>query len=254
MNKPIAIVITAALCALSTFVISGCNTAAAKAAMGKPNAKDKYTGFDADAADNSSRTAEKLEPVKDDTDPEKAVIQLVKQLQDKRRAYHDSGEQQLMYWGDRQGVDRIIVRQVRPLLKHPDVEVRAPAVRLTLRFGKDECIGDLIECLADEEREIRQMAFRALRSRAHRDFGFEAGGGEVARARSVQEWRQWYQAEQRSGAVQAPSVYELAPQAEPKIVPPKGKSDRSDDTASPVAPEEKSSGSGRDAGGLSRRK
>jgi hypothetical protein len=78
----------------------------------------------------------------------------------------------------------------------------------------------LIECLADVEFSIRETAFKALRTRTRRDFGFSPTGGEVARNQSVEEWRQWWEAEQRKVAVQPPSVYETNPPSEPRVVSP----------------------------------
>jgi len=206
--------------------------------MGKPTEKDSYTGFDQHHADASKRTAEKLDPVKDDADPEKAVPTLVRYLQDRRTAYRVSAEEQLYWWGSKQGVDKIVVRHVRPLLKHPLVELRAPALRLTVRFGDHDADGDLIECLADEEYGIRETAFKALKARTRTDFNFDPGGGEVARAHSVNQWRQWWQAEQRQVAVQPPSVYERNPVSGPKVVSP---NDKNQDKDKPANDDAKSS-------------
>jgi hypothetical protein len=199
---------------------AGCTTTAAKKALNKPPEKDAYAGFDADAGEASKREAPKPAPVKEDTEPEKAVTTLVQQLQAQEAAYVIVAEEQLKGWGTKQGVDRIIVRQVRLLLKHERVEVRAPALRLTILLGGDDSTGDLIEALADSEHAIRALAFKALKARTHRDFGFDAGGGQVARAQAVNEWRQWWQAEQRKVAVQPPSVYETKPPTEPTVVVP----------------------------------
>ena len=220
------------LASLIVFLLCGCTTTAAKKAMDKPMAKDKYSGFDADAADASKREVDKLPPVTEDSEPRKAITTLGKFLRDKRRSYRDSAEQQLFYWGAKQGVDRLVVSEVRPLLKNADVELRAPALRLTVRFGGDECNGDLIESLADSDSGMREMAFQALNARAHRDFGYDPGGGEVARGKAVEEWRRWWQYEKRRVAVQAPSVYELNPQSEPKVVTSKPVADPVDATAS----------------------
>ena len=201
-------------------VTVGCTTEAAKKAMNKPNAEDSYTGFDENSGEKSKRKPEKLEPVKEDTDPEKAVATLVDRLQKPEPSIAIPAEEQLRFWGSKQGVDKIVVSQVRLLLKNPKVEVRAPALRLTVQYGGPDANGDLIECLADNEYSIRESAFKALRSRTRRDFGFSPSGGEVARAKSVDEWRQWWQGEQRRVAVQAPSTYETNPPSEPRTTKP----------------------------------
>ncbi|MCY3023634.1 MAG: hypothetical protein NTW87_32035 [Planctomycetota bacterium] len=213
---------TSALLTLAAALLPlcGCTTTAAKKQMDKPRDKDAYTGFDPEAADQSKRKAEKVERVKADTDPAKAVETLVANLQ-KGPAYAIPAEEQLKMWGTQQGVDKIVVSKVRMLLKHEKVEVRAPALRLTILYGRAESNGDLIEALADQEYAIRATASRALQARARRDFSYDPGAGEVARARAVQEWRQWWQEEQRKVAVQPPTVYEEKPPTEPKITPTK---------------------------------
>ena len=206
---------------LSLLLLSGCTSTAAKKALNKPNAPDAYSGFDPDTGAASKRKAEKVEPLKEDAEPEEAVNTLVKYLQ-RDRAYAISAEEQLYLWGARQGIGKIVVSKVQLLLKHPKVDVRAPALRLTMRFGGESSNGDLIECLADSEYSIREAAYKALKAKAHRDFGYDPSGGEVARAKAVDDWRQWWQAEQRKIAVQPPSVYELNPPSQPKVVKPGG--------------------------------
>jgi hypothetical protein len=210
----VAIVI---LSALMLFSFSGCTTAAANKAMAKPNANEdsSYTGFNREAGEKSKRKAEKLEAVKDDTDPETAVTELVRRLQ-KEPSIAIPAEEQLKLWGSKQGTDRIVVSKVRDLLKSPKMEARAPALRLTILYGGPDSHGDLIECLADSEYSIRETAFKALRARTRKDFGYAPQGGEVARANAVDQWRQWWQGEQRRVAVQAPSVYETNPPSEPR--------------------------------------
>jgi hypothetical protein len=216
-----------ALLSMLLLVTVGCTTEAAKKAMNKPSSEDSYTGFDQNSGEKSKRKAEKLEPVKEDTDPEKAVATLVERMQKPEPSIAIPAEEQLKFWGTKQGVDKIVVSQVRLLLKHPKVEVRAPALRLTIQFGGGDANGDLIECLADNEYSIRESAFKALRSRTRRDFGYSPTGGEVARAKSVDEWRQWWQGEQRRVAVQPPSTYETNPPSEPRTVKPSKNSDKS---------------------------
>jgi len=230
-------VATLVLAGLVLLWLNACTTTAAKKAFDKPRAKDTYTGFDKDAGEESKRTAAKPERVKEDIEPEEAVTTLVKHLQ-RERAYAIPAEEQLKWWGSRQGVDKIVVRKVRPLLKDPKVEVRAPALRLSCQFGGKEINGDLIECLADDEYGIRATAFKALRARANIDFGYNAAGGEVARARAVEEWRQWWQVEQRRVAVQPPSVYELNQPKEPRVIAP----GQTEDNAEAPAPAETDDG------------
>ncbi|HYG74144.1 MAG TPA: HEAT repeat domain-containing protein [Planctomycetota bacterium] len=203
------------------FSIAGCTTTAAKKALNKPQLSDSYTAFDAGASDSNKRKAEKVEPVKEDMDAEIAVTKLVEQLQRQEAAYTLSAEEQLLAWGRKQGVDKIVYNKVRLLLKHPRVEVRAPALRLVKLYGGRDSIPDLIECLGDPEPPIRTEAFKSLQAKTKRDFGYQPNGGEVARWKSVEDWRQWWQAEQRKVAVQPASVYEEKPLAEPKIVTPK---------------------------------
>ena len=203
-------------------LFSGCTTTAAKKAMDTSNPSDAYTSFDKDKQEASKHKEEKVEQVSQDMEPEKAVTILANQLASpKGPAYITAAEDQLSRWGNKQGVDKIVVSRVRPLLKDRNFETRAPALRLTIRFGDNNSNGDLIECLADEELGIRQTAFRALKSRTHRDFGYEPGTSDVARAKAVDDWRQWWQAERSSVAVQPPSVYEKKPPAEPTIVAPR---------------------------------
>jgi len=209
-----------ALLAAFALALNGCTTTAAKKALEKPREGDAYTGFDPEAGSASKRKADKPAAVKEDMEPEKAVSALVEQLQ-REPGYAVPAEEQLKLWGLKQGVDKIVVSKVRLLLKHPKVEVRAPALRLTILFGGEDATGDLIEALADQQYGIRSMAFKALRARAHRDFSFDPGGGEVARARSVQDWRQWWQDEQRRKSAQPPTVYEEKPPTEPKVIVPK---------------------------------
>jgi len=207
-------------------VCAGCTTTAAKKALNKPNPSDSYSGFDPKHAEASKRKAEIPEPIKEGTEPEEAVSKLVKQLQDQPAAAIQA-EEQLKFWGSKQGVNKMVVSQVRPLLKNPKVEVRAPALRLTILFGGPDANGDLIECLADSEYSIREAAFKSLRTKTRRDFGFSPAGGEVARNQSVEEWRQWWEVEQRKVAVQPPSVYETNPPSEPRVVSP-DKSEKDD--------------------------
>ncbi|MGD0091241.1 MAG: hypothetical protein ABSE73_15090, partial [Planctomycetota bacterium] len=148
--------------------LCGCTTAAAKKALEKPQGAEPYAGFDPEASDASKRKAEKPKPVKDDTDPEEAVNTLVKQLQRPEPEYAATAEETLKLWGLKQGVDKLIVSKVRMLLKDPKVEVRAPALRLTILYGGLDCCGDLIEALADSEYGIRAAAFKSLRVRTHR--------------------------------------------------------------------------------------
>jgi hypothetical protein len=207
---------------LAAFMLAlcGCTTTAAKRALNKPTDADAYSGFDPEHAAASKRKADKPAPVKEDTDPEEAVTTLVGQLQ-REPAYAVTAEEQLKLWGLKQGVDKIVVSKVRLLLKHPKVEVRAPALRLTILFGGPESNGDLIEALADPEFGMRATAFKSLQVRTQRDFSYDPSGGEVARLQSVEAWRQWWQDEQRKKTAQEPTIYEEKRPAEPKVIAPK---------------------------------
>ena len=212
----------------SSFILSlvfvlglcGCTTTAAKKALNKPAEADAYAGFNPEAGAASKRKAEKPAPVKEDTEPEEAVNTLVAQLQ-REPAYAVPAEEQLKLWGLKQGVGKIVVGKVRLLLKHPKVEVRAPALRLTILFGRPDSNGDLIEALADSEYGIRSTAFRSLQLRTHRDFSFDPAGGEVARLQAVDAWRRWWQDEQRRKTAQEPTIYEEKRPEEPKVITPK---------------------------------
>ena len=59
--------------AMAVLILAGCTTTAAKKAMNKPAVSDAYTAFDAGASDSSKRKAEKVEPIKDDIEPEEAI-------------------------------------------------------------------------------------------------------------------------------------------------------------------------------------
>jgi hypothetical protein len=202
---------------LSVLALSGCTTTAAKKALAKPPARDSYTSFDSQTVgENSKRKAPTPVLPKDNADPEVAVTKLVEYLQ-AERAYAVSAEEQLRVWGNKQGVDKIIVSKVRILLKHPRIEVRAPALRLVMMFGDNASNGDLIECLADQEYGMRSTAFKALKARTKQDFSYDPGAGEVARGISTERWRRWWQSDQSRLAMQAPSIYEKDQPSEPKV-------------------------------------
>lgn len=214
-----------ALFALLTFY--GCTTSAAKHALNKPIEGDAYSGFDKEKSDPSKRKADVPEVVPMTEDPDRAVSKLMQQLQ-KERAASISAEEQLMNWGRQQGVGRMVYGQARQLLKHPKLEIRAPALRLTDAFGGREAIGDLIEALDDPEYGMRLEASRALSKRTTRNFGYEPQSGEVQRSKAVAQLRRWWQAEQSSVAVQPASVYEKNPPKEPAIVRPGDDKDKKD--------------------------
>jgi hypothetical protein len=199
--------------------LPGCTTKAGKRAMNKPIEADSYSAFDREKTDTSKRKAETPEPVSANEDPDRAVSKLMQQLQGERAAAI-SAEEQLMMWGRKQGVGRMVYGQARQLLKNPRLEIRAPALRLTDAFGGREAIGELIEVLDDPEYGMRMEAYNALTKRTTRTFGFDPQGGEVQRAKSVAQLRRWWQAEQSSVAVQPASVYEKNPPKEPTIVRP----------------------------------
>lgn len=213
-----------ALCLVSAILLSGCTTAAAKKALNKVPEEDAYAGFNKNVGKESERNAKNAEPVADDMEPEKAIGILVDHLQRPERAYAIPAEDELRYWATKQGVPAIIVRQVRMLLKNPRVEVRAPALRLTIAYGGRDASGDLIEVLADKEYGMRSTAFKDLRRRTGRDFGFNPAGGELARVKSLESWRQWWQEEQRAlagGRVPLTGVEESSP---PTLLAPKKES------------------------------
>jgi hypothetical protein len=188
--------------------------------MYKPNSSDAYSGFDKEKSDPSKRKADVPEPVRSDEDPDRAVSKLMQQLQGER-ASAISAEEQLMMWGRKQGVGRLVYGQSRQLLKHPNIEVRAPALRLVDTFGGDDATGDLIEALDDADYGMRYEAFRAISKRTSRTFGYHPQAGDVARERALADFRTWWATEQRRGAVQPPSVYERNPQSEPRTSRPK---------------------------------
>ena len=198
----------------------GCTTEAAKKAMAKPLATDQYSGFDSGSADGSKRKAELPKPVSDSVDPETAVSTLVDQLQNKQASFSIAAEEQLGYWGSKPGVAPIVVRKVRPLLKASRVEQRAPALRLTVQFGGRECAGDLIECLADSEPGIRDNAYRSLQGIVTQDFGYDPNSGETLRSKSIDQYRRWWQSNQRRVAVQPATVYEKFPPSEARVITP----------------------------------
>lgn len=199
--------------------LTGCTTEAAKKAMGKPIAEDHYSGFGSGAAENSKRTAEKPKPVREDMEPEQAVSILVDQMKKTQAGFSVTAEEQLMYWGEKPGVGSIVARKVRPLLKSANVEQKAPALRLTVAFGGKESVGDLIECLSDNEYGIRETAYRAVQSYVPRDFGYDPSSSDVARAQGVDQYRRWYQYDRRKDAVQPPTIYEKNQPREAQLQP-----------------------------------
>lgn len=207
--------------ALSAFIaVAGCNTEAAKKAMNKPSNDDQYAGFGAQDTKGSKRKAEMPKPVADSQDPESAVATLVEQLQNRQPSFSIAAEEQLGYWANKAGVAPIVVRKVRPMLKATAVEHRAPALRLTVQFGGRDSVGDFIECLTDPEPGIREMAYRSLQGYVAQDFGFDPNSGEAIRTRSVEQYRRWWQANQRRGAIQPATVYEKNPPTEARVSTP----------------------------------
>jgi hypothetical protein len=204
-------------------VLCGCTTEAAKKALNKPAETDQFAGFDKESNERNKRKAELPKPVADTVDAEKAVTTLVEQLQKPQASFSISAEDQLNYWGGKNGVAEIVVRKVRPLLKSPHVEQRAPALRLTIAFGNRDSVGDLIECLNDSEYGIRDTAYRALQALSSQDFAYDPAGGSSARAQGVDQFRRWWQLKQRESSVQPATVYEKNPVAQPKVVTPDGR-------------------------------
>jgi len=201
-------------------LLSGCTTKGAKKALNKPYEEDAYAGFAKEYGKDSDRHAAKPEPVSDEMNPEKAVGILVDHMQRRALQYQIPAEQELRYWATKQGVREIVVRKVRSLLKNPRVEVRAPALRLTITYGSNESNGDLIEVLGDSEYGMRDTAFKALRMRTGRDFGFNPAGGSLARAKAIEAWRRWWQDEQRKRIVQQTAVREVPGTPPPRIIVP----------------------------------
>jgi hypothetical protein len=195
-------------------LVSGCTTDKAKKAMERPVTEDAYTNPGPGYTSPSERTAATHTPVGDEMAPEEAVTQLVSWLK-KDRSYQIPAEEQLARWGRKQGVPELIVRKVRPLLKDARIDVRAPALRLTVAFCGPDSAGDLIECLADSEYGMRETAFKALKERTQIDFGYGPSDGDVARAQSLAQWREWWQERVRSGAAHPPAD-EVKPDATPK--------------------------------------
>jgi len=193
-----------------TLGFSGCTTTAAKKALNRPVRTDEYTGFNKDKEHDSKRTVERPAPVKADDDPETAIKTLAGYLA-KNRAHIMYAEENLKYWGMREGVAPLVARHVRPLLRHDNIETRAPALRLTILYGGPESNGDLIECLDDKDEGIRDSAFKSLKVRTGRDFGYDPTGSQKGREQSVDAWRAWWQENSRSAATQPASVYEKNP-------------------------------------------
>lgn len=198
--------------------LNGCgNTKWADRKASEAMEEAPYSGFNEKAAKPSERKGSKYEVVSDDTEPVKAVEQLVAQLQSQERHVSIPAEDELRYWASKQGVPPLIVERVRPLLRNPRIEVRAPALRLTVAYGKKESMGDLIEVLEDSEYGMRTLAFKALRARSGNDFGYNPAGGELLRAQSIERWRQWHEGEgsgkTKNESLEAPG--EKAAMAEP---------------------------------------
>jgi hypothetical protein len=201
----------------------GCTTKAAKKALNKPYEEEAFSGFAKDVGKDSERHTDKAEPIADDMEPEKAVDLLIDHLQRPEPNYYIPAESQLRYWATKQGVAEIIVRKARMLLKHPRIETRAPALRLVCTYGGKDSIGDLIETLADPDYGMRRESFETLRVRAGMDLGYQPGAGDVARAQSIQRWREWWQDNSRTIAstqVAAPKYEQPAP---PTVIRPDGK-------------------------------
>lgn len=181
--------------AFAVLFLAGCTTTAAKRAMNKRESMDTFSGFDNPEAKISERKSRQPQVVPSDLDTETAVEALVRRLQSRERAYIVTAEDELMMWAQRPGAGSIVYNKVRLLLKDPRVEVRAPAVRLTIRFGGNENTGDLVELLADEEYLIRRDAFQVLRARHGMDFGFSPAASKVLREKALEDWRGWWQDE-----------------------------------------------------------
>lgn len=176
--------------------MGGCTTEAAKKAMNKKHDEFPFSTFNETRSEGAAREDSLPDPVADDLQPDRAIDMLVDNLQHKELRYQIPAEDQLRYWATKQGVDQVIVRKVRMLLKDPRIEVRAPALRLTVAYGKRESVADLIEVLADEEYGMRSEAYKSLQRRTGRDFGFNPAAPKLSREVAVERWRQWWQEEQ----------------------------------------------------------
>jgi len=200
MNTKLPLLLLAAVALL----LVGCNTKYAEQRVGKP--MDAWS-HGLETGKESERKNEKYEALSDETPQEEAIKVLVKHLQSNDRAISIPAEDELRYWAGKQGVAEQIVSAVKPLLAHKRLEVRAPALRLTIALGKKSSAADLIEVLADEEYGMRSSSFKALRARTGADFGYNAAGGELSRAQSIEKFRIWW-AEQLNG----PKPKEAAPE------------------------------------------
>jgi hypothetical protein len=209
-------------------VCTGCTTKAAKKALNEPTPTDNYSGFDANKKKASERKRSRLEPVSHDMNPEKAVEILVDHMQRQEHHYRIPAEQQLRIWATKQGVAEMIVQRIKVLmlLKNPKIEVRAPALRLTIAYGKADSTGDLIEVLTDPDYGMRSTAFKALRMKFGRDFGYNPAGGELARQQAIDAWRRWWQAEQRSHMTGQGPIPEIKRTKPPELIEPKGNAKR----------------------------
>ena len=212
--------IGAVLGGLSLSSLSGCNTVAAKKALNKSGDESTaFAGFDNKSAGSPSDRKEKSpEPVRDDMDPEKAIDVLVEYMQRREPAYYIPAEDEMRYWAQKQGVSDIIVQKIRPLLKNPRIEVRAPALRLTCAFGQRDSWSDMIESMSDEDYGMRKTAFESLRQRTQMDFGYTPSGGEVARSDAIRKWRAWWQDSQRTMLASKVPVGGYTAPEPPKVV------------------------------------
>ena len=216
VSRLIACGVTGALCLVA---YTGCSTTAAKQALNKPNPEDSFAGFATN--DKSSKVSERKspapDPVRDDMEPEKAIDMLVDYMQRREPQYYIPAEDEMRYWAQKQGVPAIIVQKVRPLLKNPRIEVRAPALRLTCAFGQRDSLSDMIESMTDDDYGMRKTAFESLRQRTQQDFGYAPGAGEPARAEAITKWRGWWSDSSRTMlASQVPVAGYTAPEA-PKV-------------------------------------
>ena len=200
MNAKVSFLVVA----VAALGLAGCNTKYAEQRVGKP--MDEWS-HGLESGKESERKNKKYEALSDETPQEEAINILVKQLQHDDRSISIPSEDELRYWAGKQGVGELIVRAVKPLLAHKRLEVRAPALRLTIAYGKKSSTGDLIEVLADEEYGMRSAAFKALRARTGADFGYNAAGGELARAQSLEKFRVWWDEQ-----VNGPKPKETAPE------------------------------------------
>ncbi len=82
-------------------------------------------------------------------------------------------------------------------LRDEDLFVRMAAARVLGELGSSAAVPALIDALEDEESSVREAAVLSLRALTGRNFDFEPSADRSDRARSVDNWRDWWE---RSGS------------------------------------------------------